>query len=44
MTIFVEALLVTAGVLVAIGVANCTVFTCAVGTAMVCDALKKKKN
>ena len=37
MTLIVEAMLVTAGVLIAIGVVNCTLLTCAVGTAMVCD-------
>ncbi len=42
MTLLVEAAIITAGVLVAIGVANCLTLTCAVGTAMVCDQMKKK--
>lgn len=42
MTLLVEAAMITAGVLIAIGVANCALLTCAVGTAVVCDQLKKK--
>lgn len=42
MTLLVEAVVITAGVLIAIGVANCAMLTCAVGTAMVCDQMKKK--
>ena len=42
MALFVEALMVTAGVLLAIAAANCVLLTCAVGTAVVCDQIKKK--
>lgn len=42
MTLIVEAAMVTVGVLIAIGVANCALLTCAVGTALVCDQMKKK--
>lgn len=43
MALFVEAMLVTAGVILAIGAANCILLTCAVGTAVVCDQIKKNK-
>lgn len=42
MALLVEAMLVTVGVLLAIGAANCLCLTCAVGTALVCDQVKKK--
>jgi hypothetical protein len=42
MTLIVEAIVITAGVIVAMGAANCLLLTCAVGTAMVCDQVKKK--
>lgn len=42
MALLVEAMMVTAGVLVAIGVANCVLLTCAIGTAVVCDQIKKR--
>lgn len=43
MSLVVEAMLVTVGVLVAIGVVNCICLTCAVGTAVACDQIKKNK-
>lgn len=43
MSLFVEAMMVTAGVLIGIGVINCVLLTCAVGTAVVCDQIKKSK-
>lgn len=43
MALFVEAVMVTAGVLIAIGVVNCVLLTCAVGTAVACDQIKKSK-
>lgn len=41
MTLFVEAMMVTCGVLIAIGAINCLALTCGIGTALVCDHLKK---
>lgn len=42
MTLIMEAMMVTAGVLIAIGVVNCVCLTCAIGTSMVCDNIKKR--
>lgn len=43
MSLFVESLIVTGGVILAIGVINCVLLTCAIGTAVACDQIKKSK-